>query len=277
MHNRDTKVLSFERIVRAFYFRLVVKPRETILRINYRVRNHYHRIVVQLVDRLPVPPPHLISFTTGNEDVPWFIKSGKLGAESLDVTLRKNGIDIYQFEAILDFGCGIGRVIRHFRSLQKTKIYGTDYNHELIAWCKKCIKFAYFRTNPIHGPLDFEDEFFDFIYALSVFTHLTEEQQFYWIEELTRVLKPGGFLFITVHGVSYLHTMNPEDHDRFNRGELVVYGSQHEGGNLCTTYHPDRYVRDKLAKSLILVDHIPTGALGNPHQDVYLFKNLLLT
>lgn len=74
------------------------------------------------------------------------------------------------------------------------------------------ITFSSFQVNPILGKLDFEDEKFDFIYALSVFTPLKEPQQFFWMNELLRVIKPGGYLFITVHGERfYLPRLLPED------------------------------------------------------------------
>ena len=168
--------------------------------------------------------------------------------------------------------------MRHLHHINGPCLFGTDYNQDLIAWCHKNLKFADFRTNPLVGPLDYQDERFDFIYALSVFTHLSEPQQDFWIKELSRVIKPGGYLFLTVHGKEfYLPQILVEDRERFLQGELVVYGGEREGSNICTAFHPEEYVRRKMAKDLIIVDFVPQGAAGNPRQDVYLFQNPALS
>jgi SAM-dependent methyltransferase len=39
---------------------------------------------------------------------------------------------------------------------------------------------------------------FDVVYGHSVFTHLSYEDHFNWLIEIRRVLKPGGFAFLTV-------------------------------------------------------------------------------
>ena len=66
----------------------------------------------KLRGRSPVPKTELIHLVTGTEDVAWFLKSGALAAESIREISAKNGIDLNRCEAILDFGCGAGRVIR---------------------------------------------------------------------------------------------------------------------------------------------------------------------
>lgn len=264
--------LTVKRIVRAIHFRLIVKPREKFAKGRYQLRNDLIRLTSRIRDHSAVPSAHLMAFVTGNDDASWYVKSGKLGAQSIQDILRENALDIKEFDSILDFGCGVGRVIRYWHKLRGSQIYGTDYNQELITWCEENIKFAHFQTNQLSGPLDYEDGKFDFIYALSVFTHIKEENQIMWMNELTRVLKPGGFLLITVHGDYYLHTMQKQDRERYNRGELVVYGGEVEGSNICTVHHPDAYVLGKLAAGLTFIDHVPKGALGNPHQNVYLFQ-----
>jgi SAM-dependent methyltransferase len=70
----------------------------------------------------------------------------------------------------------------------------------LVEWCQKNLSFASFAQNPLQGKLEYSDRSFDFIYAWSVFTHLTEHQGIFWIDELRRVLRPGGYLYFTTHG-----------------------------------------------------------------------------
>jgi SAM-dependent methyltransferase len=237
------------------------------------LRGEITRIENHLRGGLSIPPFHLIYLVAGTNDIRWFLTSGELAAKSMHDILMKNRLDMGEFPSILDFGCGVGRVMRHWHGLKGPVLYGSDYNPDLIAWCRSNLKFAHFQTNSLAGGLDYQDKKFDFIYALSVFTHLTEPQQFFWIKELSRVLRPGGYLFMTVHGEKfYLPQLLPEDQARFRRGELVVYGGDHEGSNICAAFHPEEYVRNKMARDLTFVDYIPEGALGNPRQDVFLLR-----
>src|SRR5262245_15136803 len=78
-------------------------------------------------DGLPVPPRKLRFLVSGDErdTVATFLHMGGLCAQRIVETLRKHGTDIHDLDAILDFACGCGRTIRHFRSLQRPKLYGT--------------------------------------------------------------------------------------------------------------------------------------------------------
>lgn len=241
--------------------------------LKIRTKNVRFRVQNKLQGGMPLPPPRLIFLVAGSEDLDWFLKSGALSASSMQDILKKNNLALENFESVLDFGCGVGRVIRYWHKMEGPVLFGTDYNPDWIAWCRRNLAFAHFQVNRLAGKLEYEDEKFDFIYALSVFTHLKEPQQFFWINELSRVLKPGGYLFITVHGERYyLPHLLSEDQERFIRGELVVYGGEQEGSNVCAAFHPDVYIRQKMAKDLLVVDHVPEGALGNPYQDVYLLR-----
>ncbi len=223
---------------------------------------------------LPIPPPNLITLVAGTADVFWFLEGGRRGAKSMLDILKKNGVMVKSLGAILDFGCGCGRVIRHLSSLKHTQVCGTDYNQQLIDWCKGNYPFATFRTNHLAPPLDYRDGEFDMVYALSVFTHLTETLQHQWINELYRVLKPDGYLLISTHGEYYLNQLTLREQQIFAMGRLVVRDEVAAGTNNCSAYHPTTYVRETLTKGFQLVDFVKEGAAGNPYQDLYLLKKL---
>ena len=208
----------------------------------------------------------------GTDDVEWFLQGGLLAASSMRAILARSGVTIERLGAILDFGCGAGRVLRHWKSLEGPALHGTDYNPELVAWCAANLPFATFRVNRLDGGVDYPAASFDLIYAFSVFTHLAPAGQSFWIAELTRVLKPGGYLFITTHGEHYLPRLSLRDQEQFRSGQLVVLGSKRAGSNDCAAFHPESYVRQSLAKGLDVVDFVPEGALGNPYQDAYLLR-----
>jgi SAM-dependent methyltransferase len=212
---------------------------------------------------------------TGTPDVEWYVKSGWLAAQSIRLALGRNEIPIDAMATILDFGCGSGRVIRYWRELPAA-VYGSDYNPDLIRWCERHLRFARFQVNKPLPPLEFPSNFFDLIYALSVFTHLDEVAQLAWMHELRRVAKPGGHVIITTHGgyPSYLRQLSSGELARFQAGQVVVREAGDVGSNAYAAYHPAGYVRSTLAKGFAVVSHTEGGALGNPYQDLYLLRKL---
>jgi SAM-dependent methyltransferase len=242
-------------------------------RLSLRFRERLAAVPIRAAHRgLPLPPARLIYLVGGSNDLAWFLGAGSSAAWCIRDVLSANGIAISSLGAILDFGCGAGRVLRHWHDLPSTRVCGTDYNPRLVRWCRSNLAFTDVRRNDLAGRVDWPDDSFDLIYALSVFTHLTEPVGFAWIDELSRVLKPGGHLLITTHGDYYRGSLEPEDRSRYDRGEAVVRLPDREGSNDCATFHPSVYVRDRLARGLGVVDHRPEGALGNPRQDVWLLR-----
>lgn len=62
--------------------------------------------------------------------------------------------------------------------IDKAEFYGSDIDPEAIAWCKEHhADLAQFVVTPTSPPLPFEDNYFDFIYSISVFTHMPEEME----------------------------------------------------------------------------------------------------
>jgi SAM-dependent methyltransferase len=225
-------------------------------------------------DGLPMPPPTLIYLVTGQFDAEAFYNNGLVGADCIRDVLNRHGLDMSSFSNILDFGCGCGRVIRQWKGLIGSKLYGIDYNPVLIDWCRRNLPFADYSVNRAGIPLGLTDETFDFIYSISVFTHLTESGQRFWMDEIKRVLNPGGHLLFTVHGLSRLRELSPEQRQIFEAGSPVIVGSQYSGTNFCGTYHPEQYVRGVLCKDWHLVAFEP-GAAKDANQDIFLMQKPL--
>jgi SAM-dependent methyltransferase len=231
-------------------------------------------------DGLPIPPPDLHALVSGNPDsdvTDLFVK-GRLCADWLVRLLEKNRHDLDTFRAVLDFGCGCGRVLRHFHFLKNARLCGTDYNPMLIDWCRRNLPFAEFKVNHLQPPLDYDDGEFDLVYAYSVFTHLPEALQDSWMKELGRILAIGTFLLISTHGERYTAHLSPAARERFQRGDLIVTNASRAGQNACTTYHPFVYVRDRLAKGFEIVEYVPghivNAGMETIEQDVYLLKKV---
>ena len=252
--------------------------------LEWKVALHRHktaprymaaRVTNRLKGELPLPPPNLIFLVTGKKSPIWFLDSGRAHSEAIREILAKHNLQIEQFTSVLDFGCGVGRIMRHLRSTRGPQWHGTDYNPQLVKWCRDHLKFSQFKVNTLSDKLAYADESFDFIYAYSVFTHLNEELQFFWIDELSRVLKPGGYIYFTTHGEYFVRALNPAERESFQKGQPVIREQQQPGSNFCASFHPPKYVHETLAKNFNVVDFVPGSERGWSDQDIHLVKKPL--
>lgn len=246
---------------------------EFILSEEFQAKNKELKISVMTPDGIPIPPGQLIDLVAGNLSIFWFLEGGVLARQAILNLLEKNGFNFNQFSNVLDFGCGCGRIIRHWHSFSPN-FYGTDYNPELIEWCQNNLTFCEFSINNLEPPINYPDNKFDFIYALSVFTHLPKILQIPWLEEMRRILRPNGIIFISVHGNHYKHMLTLREQGLFDQGELIVHQEEIAGSNTCNAFHPKQYLVNNFAKVMKIIDIVPEGALGNPYQDAILLQKV---
>src|SRR5262245_1954896 len=222
---------------------------------------------------LPVPPPRLRVEVAGTPEVEWFLESGRQQAEIIRSAAKRNGAPLDRLGRMLDFGCGCGRVLRHWAALDGPEIHGSDYNERLAGWCAADLLFGTASLNRLEPPTGYEDGQFDLGYAISVFTHLPHDLERGWIDELSRITAPGGLLLLTTHGDSYADRLEAEERARYDAGEPVVRWPGVAGSNLCTTFHPEPYVRAHLAPGLELLELSPDGGtVGSRQQDLVVFR-----
>jgi SAM-dependent methyltransferase len=146
----------------------------------------------------PVPPSSLwVNYGTSPEE---YLESGKQDIAKMRQILEQAGSPIETAERILEFGCAAGRLIRWLDELVPSReIWGVDIWATAILWCKEHLNPAFhFATTTVSPHLPFEDRYFDFIYAGSVFTHI-EDLTDAWFLELRRILRPGGKLYFTLN------------------------------------------------------------------------------
>ncbi len=224
-------------------------------------------------DGLPIPPLKSVMSVIGEPDRTWFLESGRLTHQSILGILKKNNLEFSRFGDVLEFGCGCGRIIRYLRPYGNIRLHGADYNANSINWCRRNLNFAEYIVNCFHPPLGYSGEKFDFIYMISVITHLPEKIQFLWIKELYRIIKPGGYLlFSTLGEYCFKELLSEEEEKRFRKGELIIRYEEGAGSNLCLTFHPYRYIAEKLSRGFELIDYHAGAASGRPSQDIYLLK-----
>jgi len=212
-------------------------------------------------------PPDFLMYESFQLDYRRYYVNGKKTAEWLIELVKKH--KSLEGASILDWGCGPARVIRHLPELVPGgTFYGTDYNRQSIAWCSGNFTDIYFHSNDLMPGLIYENQWFDLIYGISIFTHLSKPAHEAWLNELIRLLKPGGILMITLHGNSFREKLTPLELVQFEADELVVRGQVTEGHRTFTSFHPEKWVRI-WTLSLNVLEHIP-GDAGE--QDVWILQ-----
>jgi ubiquinone/menaquinone biosynthesis C-methylase UbiE len=148
----------------------------------------------------PVPPPETWISEKYGKTPDEYLASGKRDTQQMLDILGRAGTPLEGLGHVLEFGCGDGRMIRWLEHLAADReVWGTDIDAGRIVWCKQNLgpPFRFLTTTTVPH-LPFEDRYFGFIYAGSVFTHIDDLADA-WFAELRRVLRPGGKLFVTVH------------------------------------------------------------------------------
>jgi SAM-dependent methyltransferase len=142
--------------------------------------------------------------------------------------LERYGLNLRTVGSIMELGCGSARLIRHLKCMDGIRLVGCDLRADHIEWCRKNIPGIEFYTNELTPPLQFaQDNSFDLVFAASVFTHIPMETQALWIQEMYRILRPGGILLCDVLGRYHQQRMlsRNELQDLKKKGTLTLTGS----------------------------------------------------
>ncbi len=102
---------------------------------------------------------------------------------------------------ILDFGAGIGNSIPYFRKyFPDSELSCADASQRSLAIAAE--RFPGTERAIVvreDACLDLPDGYFDVCFSACVFHHIPHDRHRFWLEELLRVTRPGGQLFIFEH------------------------------------------------------------------------------
>jgi len=248
----------------------------------------------ELRSLVPPFPPLEVRCLTAAAELEVFLWTGLV-----DVQLMLGLYDEYKNggparPAILDFGCGCGRMIRFLGHPEHWAAHGCDVKPGNVDWCRANLSGARVTRNGVLPPLPYPSETFNLIFSMSIFTHLPEKNANLWIDEIHRVLAPQGLFIATTHGLTALETIKQSavhqamfNLDRqgtaaileelpdkrfiflpYDQGNLAAAEAGKDYGN--TFIHPS-YVQqhwdDKRFKAL---RHLPAGLRG--WQDVVILQ-----
>jgi SAM-dependent methyltransferase len=223
------------------------------------------------------PPKDLMQKVSGLTERAHFAQHGAAIFEALN---KVSDRPIREFRNILDFGCGCGRLARMFKGYTGT-LTGCDIDASLVEWINTGLPFINaVQTQPNHA-LPFADGSFDCVISISVFTHMNEAAQNFYLTELARITKPGAMLFLTVHAERAMERAQNEQcifnmldipreslpiaHEQMLAGQHAFVVQ--ERGHLTTsqykygiTFIPADYIRSHWARYFDIVD-VPDGAI----------------
>nr|WP_166177289.1 class I SAM-dependent methyltransferase [Altererythrobacter segetis] len=150
-------------------------------------------VVLTRGEREEVPPRRLwVGYLGTSEE---YLAEGRADMEAVVSLLAAKGIS--HPRVALDLGCAAGRMTRHFPRTEESEIWGADISAPHIFWCQRNLPELNFVTVSTAPHLPFADNYFDFVFCASVFTHITDLADA-WLLEIRRVLKPQGHLYATV-------------------------------------------------------------------------------
>jgi len=206
----------------------------------------------------------------GHRDPIAFLATGATDYHRLDMAVAAIcGRPLHQFRSVLDWGCGCGRVARHFPVRHANRLTGCDIDHDNANWCSNHLP-GRFLPCTMTPPLPFAAAEFDLVYGVSVFTHLREPLQQAWLDELARVTSKAAFLLMTIHCRSALEfaRLLPDEYARVrsdidHRGLLVTGENPHldgyadHGGEYVNVFHTHKYVRRTWSRHFDVVAVIP--------------------
>jgi SAM-dependent methyltransferase len=122
-------------------------------------------------------------------------------ADMLADALRRVGASMDEVRRGLDFGCSSGRVVRMLAACwPQAEWHGCDPNRDAIAWATSHLSQIAFAVSPQDPPLSYDDAAFDFVCAISIWSHYGEQAARRWLDEMHRIVRPGGHLVLTTHG-----------------------------------------------------------------------------
>ena len=141
-----------------------------------------------------------ISAVDGSQSEEVVQHTGRWSAEQVCAAL-----DIGQNDLVLELGCGVGRIGRELAPRCRHWI-GVDISENMIEHARDrlttCDNVSFHRLD--RNNLDMlENNSIDKAYSIAVFCHMDKEDLYFYMQELNRVVRPGGTIFVETWNLSH--------------------------------------------------------------------------
>jgi len=112
-------------------------------------------------------------------------------------------LDIGDSDLVLELGCGVGRIGRELAP--KCRHWtGVDISENMIMHARdrltKCDNVSFHQRNSLDM---LEDNSIDKAYSIAVFCHMDKEDLYLYMQELNRIVRPGGTIFVETWNLSH--------------------------------------------------------------------------
>ena len=203
---------------------IILEIKEKLEKISPKVKDDLKMDIEEIIDELYLRyggdqeavvncPPYSIRKTVGAVGSIWAYSH----VSSEYTAYLKTLCNLQSHHKVLEIGCGCGRIATSLQNyIQKPGgFYGLDVVPELINYAKSSIKNPVFHfTNmniyshmynpdpnalkPENVKFPYNDNFFDVVFLISVFTHMLPQSVENYVKEISRVIKTNGKCLLSV-------------------------------------------------------------------------------
>ncbi len=223
----------------------------------------------------PAPPDFLRFDVTATTSLQYYYQTGEETAAVIANDIL-NCLNVEGPLKICEWGCGPGRILYFLkRRLEGFDVAftGTDMYDPSISWAREALgQLIDFRLNRVEPPLDLPENAMDAVFAVSVFTHLSEKLSAEWMKEIIRVLKPGGVFWFTSHGgTKHHHKFSDAKLKRLQEGKYVSISNRHMGSQMYEGIHPELTMRSMIEDvGAKFLSYKPCGL--QKYQDIWIVR-----
>lgn len=212
------------------------------------------------VDEWPIPPADLLVSVAGTPNREWFSVRGRQDAEMFARLAAQHGHPLPEQGVVVDLGCGCGRTAR-WLAPQVTagggRFLGFDVNARLAGWCAANLPGEY-ASNRLTPPLACEAGAVDVLYAYSVLTHLREATAARWLNEIARVLRPGGLAMLSFHDEAFAEHFGPaEVRAALRKRSYFVFNDALEGSNYISAWTTREHFSELASRDFQVLEVLP--------------------
>jgi SAM-dependent methyltransferase len=222
---------------------------------------------------------------SSREEVASYAERGRNVISLVEETLAAAGKKIEDVERWLDFGCGYGRVLRFLlERVPPQRVSASDVIAEGVEFCRSEFGITALRSRRELASVQLGA--YDFVYAVSVITHLDERNSVDFLRLLGDSLTEGGIALFTTHGEWSLahpghygpeYEAKAEEIESAVRERGIAYLRYEFGpADYGMTWHSREFVEATIAElhggKLRPLLFKPQGLDG--HQDVYAYQRV---